>query len=120
MSKQPSPTLCLAAALLAILVLQALPALPGLGQEVLPEKTVPYRPPPPPDFEKERPRQSASKTPPFDSAKAHRDAEQLVALAQKIPTQIDQVSKNTLPKDLLQNLKQIEKLAKRLRSEIPE
>ncbi len=54
----------------------------------------------------------------FDAAQARRNAQELAALAGKIPAEVDQLSKNILPKDLNQQLKQIEKLAKRLRTEL--
>jgi hypothetical protein len=45
-----------------------------------------------------------------------RDAKQLATLAQSIPADLNSVSSGMLPKDAIQKLKQIEKLAKRLRS----
>lgn len=47
-----------------------------------------------------------------------RDAEQLATLAQSIPADLNSVSSGMLPKDAIQKLKQIEKVAKRLRSEL--
>jgi hypothetical protein len=46
------------------------------------------------------------------------EAQELRALATQLPQQIDQTTKGQLPKDLVENLKRIEKLAKHLRSEI--
>jgi hypothetical protein len=54
----------------------------------------------------------------IDVEAARKNAQELAELAQKIPGQIDLVSKNVLPKDLSQQLKQIAKLAKSLRSQI--
>jgi len=54
----------------------------------------------------------------FDPVRTRKDAEELAALANKIPGQVDQLSKGLLPKDLAQQLKEIEKVAKRLRGEI--
>jgi hypothetical protein len=54
----------------------------------------------------------------FDAVVARKDAQELAELAQKIPGQIESVSKNVLPKDLSHQLKQIEKLARSLRSQI--
>ena len=54
----------------------------------------------------------------IDVEAARKNAQELAKLAQKIPGQIDLVSKNVLPKDLSQQLKQIAKLAKSLRSQI--
>ena len=53
-----------------------------------------------------------------DTAKLKRDADELARLAQSIPAGVESVQKGTLPTDLLEKLKQIEKLSKRLRSEI--
>jgi hypothetical protein len=46
------------------------------------------------------------------------EAEELRTLANALPAQIDQMTNNQLPKDLSDNLKKIEKLAKHLRSEV--
>jgi hypothetical protein len=55
---------------------------------------------------------------PVDSAKLKSDAAELRDLADALPASIDQVAKGVLPKDLSDNLKKIEKLAKHLRSEV--
>jgi hypothetical protein len=55
---------------------------------------------------------------PIDPAQAQREAQELADLAQKIPAQVAQLSKNVLPKDLPEQLKRVEKLAKHLRKEI--
>ena len=54
---------------------------------------------------------------PADSTRLQQDAEELARLSAAIPEQIKNVNQK-LPKDLSDQLKQIEKLAKRLRSEI--
>jgi TolA-binding protein len=46
------------------------------------------------------------------------EAEELRRLADRVPAQIQQVTNNQLPKDLRDNLKRIEKLAKHLHSEV--
>lgn len=46
------------------------------------------------------------------------EAAQLADLASSIPTGVERVGKGTLDKDLLQNLKRIEKLSKHLRSQL--
>ena len=56
--------------------------------------------------------------PKVDAAQLNRDAAELAELAETIRGQIDQVAKNELPKDLNNNLRRIEKLAKHLRSEV--
>lgn len=52
----------------------------------------------------------------IDPAKLKRDADELAALAQSVPSAVDQTTKGVLPKDLNDKLKRIEKLAKELRS----
>lgn len=46
------------------------------------------------------------------------ETQELRRLADGLPPQIDQVAKGQLPKDLADNLKKIEKLAKHIRGEI--
>jgi hypothetical protein len=46
------------------------------------------------------------------------EADELKKLADGVPAQIEQVTKNQYPKDLTENLKRIERLAKHLRSEV--
>jgi flagellar motor protein MotB len=53
-----------------------------------------------------------------DTAQLQRDADELSSLAQSIPADIQSVTKGTLPKDLLEKLRRIEKLSKHLRSEV--
>jgi len=55
--------------------------------------------------------------PPADSSHLQQDAEELARLSAAIPEQIKNVNQK-LPKDLSDQLKQIEKLAKRLRSQV--
>ena len=54
----------------------------------------------------------------IDLGKLKRDADELAALAQSVPQDIDQTAKGTLPKDLSTKLKRIEKLAKQLRGQV--
>jgi hypothetical protein len=56
--------------------------------------------------------------PSVDFAKVKSDAEELVILSHAIDSGIDNVGKGMLPKDLIDKLKQMEKLSKRLRSEL--
>jgi hypothetical protein len=46
------------------------------------------------------------------------EADELKKLADGVPSQIELVTKNQYPKDLTDNLKRIERLAKHLRSEV--
>jgi hypothetical protein len=56
--------------------------------------------------------------PSVDLVKLKSDADELVTLSQSIHSGIDNVQKGMLPKDLIDKLKQMEKLSKRLRSEL--
>ncbi len=51
-------------------------------------------------------------------AQVQHDADQLASLARGLPDEIGQLAKGTRPKDLEQKLKDIEKLSKRLRSDL--
>lgn len=53
-----------------------------------------------------------------DPAKLRQEAEALAQLSAGIPARMEFVAKGQLPKDLADQLKRIEKLAKHLRSEI--
>ena len=53
-----------------------------------------------------------------DFAKVKSDADELVILSQSVHSGIDDVGKGMLPKDLIDKLKQMEKLSKRLRNEL--
>jgi hypothetical protein len=55
---------------------------------------------------------------PIDPVKIKNDAEELAKLAASIPADVDRVALGLLPKDLREKLKRIEKLSKRLRSEL--
>jgi len=46
------------------------------------------------------------------------EAQELAALSQVLADQIDKFGKGQLPKDLVENLRKIEKLSKRIRIEI--
>ncbi len=54
----------------------------------------------------------------IDRAQVQREAAELSKLAQTIPADADQLNKGLLPKDMIDKLKQIEKLAKELRSQV--
>ena len=56
--------------------------------------------------------------PSVDLVKVKSDADELVILSQSIHSGIDDVGKGMLPKDLIDKLKQMEKLSKRLRNEL--
>src|SRR6516162_6137277 len=54
----------------------------------------------------------------IDAAAVKHEADELARLSAAIPSQVDQVAQGQLPKDLADQLKRIEKLAKHLRSEV--
>jgi hypothetical protein len=64
----------------------------------------------------ERPVENRSKQ--INVQQVKQEAEELRTLANALPAQIEQATSNQLPKDLSDNLKKIEKLAKHLRSEV--
>jgi hypothetical protein len=53
-----------------------------------------------------------------DAAKLEQEADELSRLAQSIPPDVQSVGKGMFPKDVVQKLKQIEKLSKHLRGEL--
>ena len=53
-----------------------------------------------------------------DFLELQREARELSDLAHTVPTDIDNVGRGLLPKDLVEKLKRIERLSKRLRSDI--
>lgn len=61
------------------------------------------------------PPQATAKPRAVDPAQLRRDAEELARLAQLIPSEVQQVERGRLPKDLNEQLKRIEKLSKQLR-----
>jgi hypothetical protein len=82
---------------------------------------IPGVPPPPPSLDRDH-----GKTAPdepklqqrVDLIKLQHEADDLARTAQTIPSDVANVRKGTLPKDIIQKLREIEKLSKRLRSEL--
>ncbi len=54
----------------------------------------------------------------IDLARLQKEADDLARTAQTIPSDVANVRKGMLPKDVIEKLKQIEKLSKRLRTEL--
>lgn len=54
----------------------------------------------------------------LDLSKVQQEADELSKLAQTIPSDVAEIRKGMLPKDVTQKLKQIEKLAKHLRGQL--
>jgi len=86
---------------------QAHPIPPGIRQADRTEAQTQNNIPPP-----------ASPRATVDYAQLKRDADELAALAQSVPADVDQTGKGVLPKDLAEKLKRIEKLAKQLRNRL--
>ena len=82
---------------------------------------IPGVPPPPasmdPDAGKTAPAQPKLQRH-MDLAKLQQEADDLARAAQTIPTDVASVRRGALPKDVIEKLKRIEKLSKRLRSEL--
>src|SRR4029077_14291597 len=53
-----------------------------------------------------------------DTTQIQKQADELARMAQTIPADVASVRKGMLPKDVIEKLKQIEKLSKRLRTEL--
>ena len=60
----------------------------------------------------------ATPTRQLDLNQLQREADDLARTAQTIPSDVASVRKGMLPKDVIEKLKQIEKLSKRLRTEL--
>lgn len=54
----------------------------------------------------------------LDLAKLRQDADELARIAQTIPPDVTSIQRGMLPKDMSEKLKRIEKLSKRLRTQI--
>jgi hypothetical protein len=90
----------------------------ALGQAV-PRDTPPY-PPEAADksITRDEQQQPPALKPHIDRVQIEREARELSDLAKTLPTDIDHVNRGLLPKDVLDKLKRIEKLAKHLRGEL--
>ena len=105
-------------AFLSIIVLVCL--LPAHAQ--IKDAYIPGVPPPPPPMDRDQ-----GKTAPdepkvqqrhIDLLKLQQQADDLARTAQTIPGDVAGVRQGTLPKDIVEKLKRIEKLSKQLRSEL--
>ena len=87
----------------------------------VPQSTTPHvpMPTPPPSLDPAPPKQETSHiSRRVDLAQLQHEADDLARTAQTIPTDVASVRKGMFPKDVLDKLKQIEKLSKHLRSEL--
>ena len=75
-------------------------------------------PPEPMDPQSRKAEQPQTATRRIDAARVQKEADDLARMAQTIPADVASVRKGMLPKDVIEKLKQIEKLSKRLRTEL--
>ncbi len=80
----------------------------------------PTYPHPPAPAQPQAPAHTATQTrkPNIDNLQLEREARELSDLAKSVPLDIEQVKQGLLPKDTVEKLKRIEKLAKHLRGEL--
>ena len=77
-------------------------------------------PTPPEPLDPQSQKKEQPQTPPhrIDPTLLQNEADDLARIAQTIPSDVASVRKGMLPKDVIEKLKQIEKLSKRLRTEL--
>jgi hypothetical protein len=82
---------------------------------------IPGVPPPPASLDPDHGKAASDETKlkrRIDPVGLQREADDLARTAQTIPSDVANVRRGTLPKDTIEKLKEIEKLSKRLRSEL--
>lgn len=100
-------------------IFSLLPAILGLSLIMAAAQTSHYPTPPEPmDPESRKTEQPQVSTRRVDAAQVQKEADDLARMAQTIPNDVASVRKGMLPKDVIEKLKQIEKLSKRLRMEL--
>jgi len=97
-----------------------LPAVLGLFLALAAPQTTHHFPNPPEPMDTDSKNQPPAETSArhIDLVQVQKDADDLARTAQTIPTDVASVRKGMLPKDVIEKLKQIEKLSKHLRSEL--
>ena len=98
----------------------SLPAMLGLWVTLaVPQTTGRHFPTPPESLDPQAPDKSSDTlSRRLDLVQLQRDADDLARTAQTIPTDVASIRKGMLPKDVIDKLRQIEKLSKRLRTEL--
>jgi hypothetical protein len=98
----------------------SLPAVLGLFIALATPQSAHHFPTPPEAQDDSTKPQPSQETPTrhVDMVQIQKDADNLARTAQTIPTDVANVRKGMLPKDVIEKLKQIEKLSKHLRSEL--
>jgi|SRR5580704_11041817 hypothetical protein len=99
--------------LLALPLISALLAAPAI-----PQGTKNNYPTPPPPLNSTTGEKEPATFGRVDLAKLQREADELSRMSQTIPSDVASVRKGMLPRDVIEKLKQIEKLSKRLRTEL--
>jgi hypothetical protein len=101
-------------------VLTSLPAVLAFSLVMAAAQTTHHMPTPPEPLDPQSPQAHQPQTPTrrIDSVQVQKEADELARLAQTIPADVTSVRKGMLPKDVIEKLKQIEKLSKRLRTEL--
>ena len=89
-----------------------------LSSTALPQKPTYPKPPPPMGTDVTNQPQAVEFPRRVDLQKIQNEADELARTAQTIPADVASVRKGMLPKDIIQKLKEIEKLSKRLRSQL--
>jgi hypothetical protein len=84
----------------------------------LPQATHHYPTPPQTMDPESKDRPEPSPTLRANLSQMQRDADDLARTAQTIPSDVANIRKGMLPKDVIEKLKQIEKLSKRLRTQL--
>jgi len=104
-------------ALLAIFLLSCVVSIGAQMKDVYIPGTPPQPPPLDPDHGKTAPDDPRLRRR-IDPMRLQKDADDLARADQTIPSDVADIRRGTLPKDTIQKLKEIEKLSKRLRSEL--
>ena len=101
-------------------VFSSLPAVLGFSLVMAAAQTSHHMPTPPEPMDPQsRPtEQQQTPTRRMESAQVQKEADDLARLAETIPADVASIRKGILPKDVIEKLKQIEKLSKRLRTEL--
>jgi hypothetical protein len=98
----------------------SLPAVLGFSLVMAAAQTSHHMPTPPEPMDPQSHKTEQQQTLPrrIDSAQIQKEADDLARMAETIPADVASVRKGMLPKDVIDKLKQIEKLSKRLRAEL--
>jgi hypothetical protein len=101
-------------------VFSSLPAVLGFSLVMAAAQTSHHMPTPPEPMAPQPQSNEQPKTPTrrIDYAQVQKEADELARMAQTIPTDVASIRKGMLPKDVIEKLKQIEKLSKHLRTEL--